>query len=966
MAPGTHVQAGVVTDVWNIDEGKSLQIKIAQCVASLYQWGQEITCSFKCRIKESKRILKTLKGRRDEESVERYVNEVKKLSEIYIQQETFWKQMSKQLWLKEGDRNSKYFHASSRKRRKLNLISKLQNKEGQIVDWDHGLQDTMTEYFDNLFQSSNTDWEDVLNCMSQRISASQNEELLRPVDDKEVKAALYNMHPDKSPGPDGMSPAFYQKFWCIVGKDVVQLVKDFFNTCRLPDKLADTNIVLVPKKKNLMAMQDLRPISLCNVVYKICSKVLANIMKGVIDNVISDTQSAFISGRLITDNIIISYEVMHYMKRKAQGKSRWMALKLDISKAYDRVEWNFLKAALSKLGFNIRLVNLFMECVSSARYQISHAGREFGHILPQRGLRQGGPLSSYLFLICIEGLTAIIRNYEQRKIFKGIQVARGAPVISHMFFADDTYVYCRANNDAACRVQEILNKFEIASGQKINAEKSSVFYSCNTDDQTKNEVKSVLGFNEADEDTTYLGLPNTMMRKKTAVLGDKKKGIHQKSWEKLSKRKGEGGLGFRQIHAFNIALLGKQGWRLICYPESLANRLYKARYYPRDPYVHTRSEAIERSTVSSLMNSNNQWNINLILDTFNDREANLILGIPIQHSTEDSWYWRREKLGNYSIKSAYSLLQDYRGEAHASDNSGFWRSLWNLKIPVKVKHFLWSAASDCLPTKYRLKEKRVMVNDLCPVCNTENESIFHVLVTCSFASACFISINKVVIETNINSFANWLKDVFNQYKGMDVQRMVMLCWAVWKCRNHLVWNQRGMEVAEAVVLAKSSLNQWLSAQNKLFDTSLGYLTQVDGDERWKVPDDNTIKINTDAAIFEASKCFSYSRVARNHAVNGVAYILQGNQVICFDLSCEIIRKMQLPGEIDSVDHSIMEEHGESVALIGSTPRNSNTGNGVAMWVLRHTENSYTWEARFDRELEEVVSCSPSLIPDFIS
>lgn len=144
-------------------------------------------------------------------------------------------------------------------------------------------------------------------------------------------------------------------------------------------------------------MQDLRPISLCNVAYKICSKVLDYRVKGVINNVISDTQSAFIPGRLITDNIMVSYEVMHYMKRKSKGKARWMVLKLDMSKAYDRVEWGFLKAMLLKLGFGIRIVNLFMECVISARYQISHAGQEFGYIVPQRGLLQGDPLSSYLF-----------------------------------------------------------------------------------------------------------------------------------------------------------------------------------------------------------------------------------------------------------------------------------------------------------------------------------------------------------------------------------------------------------------------------------------------------------------------------------------------------------------------------------------------------------------------------------------
>lgn len=165
----------------------------------------------------------------------------------------------------------------------------------------------------------------------------QNEELLLPVEDKEVKTALFHMHPDKSPGPDGMSPGFYQRYWSIVGGDIVLLVKKFFNEGVFDLQLTAANIVLIPKKRNPVAMTDLRPISLCNVVCKIISKVLANRLKSVIDCVISETQSAFIPGRLITDNVMIAYEVLHYMKRKNKGKKGWMAIKLDMSKAYDRV-----------------------------------------------------------------------------------------------------------------------------------------------------------------------------------------------------------------------------------------------------------------------------------------------------------------------------------------------------------------------------------------------------------------------------------------------------------------------------------------------------------------------------------------------------------------------------------------------------------------------------------------------------
>lgn len=200
------------------------------------------------------------------------------------------------------------------------------------------------------------------------------------------------MHPDKSPGPDGMSPGFYQKFWHIVRSDIINIIKHTIDTGLIDHQLWDTNIVLIPKKKNPMFMTDLRPISLCSVVYQIISKVIANRVKKINDSIIFDTQSAFIPGRLITDNIMVAYELMHFMKLKTKGKQGSMALKFDMSKAYDRVEWGFLEAVLKKMGFNDHLIQIFMSCISSINYQITHAGRKFGSIIPTRGLRQGDPL----------------------------------------------------------------------------------------------------------------------------------------------------------------------------------------------------------------------------------------------------------------------------------------------------------------------------------------------------------------------------------------------------------------------------------------------------------------------------------------------------------------------------------------------------------------------------------------------
>lgn len=523
----------IVQDSWSRNYNETLQVKTSSCLEEVSAWGHEFTGNFKERISHWRRVINSTKGRREEGARVSYQEASKNLNEVLVQQEIFWKQRSKQLWLREGDKNSKYFHATAKARRKSNHVQSLINEDGREVDWDDGLEQLMIDYFKKLFKASDISWDEVVRCITSKVSEEQNTNLKLPIENHEVKKALFHMHPDKSPGPDGMSPGFYQKFWSIVSEDITNLVKGFFSTGSFDAHLTDTNIVLVPKKQNPKYMTELRPISLCNVSYKIVSKVLANRLKEVIDKLISETQSAFIPGRLISENIMISYEIMYFMKRKTKGKKGWMALKLDMSKAYDRVEWSYVKAVLQNMGFEEDIITLFMTCVMTARYKISHAGKEFGDIIPERGLRQGDPLSSYLFLVCMEGLSALIKNYESRGIIKGIKVARGAPTVSHMFFADDSYIYCCANKEEAGHVMNMLKTFEAASGQKINVDKSSVFFSRNVEINTKEGVLEILGFHEADENTQYLGLPNCMGRNKSAILGYLKNRVRTKiqSWD---------------------------------------------------------------------------------------------------------------------------------------------------------------------------------------------------------------------------------------------------------------------------------------------------------------------------------------------------------------------------------------------------------------------------------------------------
>lgn len=276
----------LVRSVWDEYGNGNIQMKISKCGDVLADWGKEITGCFKERLKRCKARMKELRRQRDVVSLKLYEEEKQNFYEILNQKECFWKQRAKQFWLKEGDRNSKYFHAVASRRKRNNQIVKLQNNNGEWVTWEDGIPELMKGYFDNLFTAMEVQIGDLLDEVRPSVTVAQNEVLMSPVSEEEVKAALFQMYPDKAPGPDGMRPGFYQKMWHIVGKDVVKITQEFFHTCEFPNGLNDTNIVFIPKNKSPMKMSDFRPISLCNVLYKVISKVMANRMKVVLPQLI--------------------------------------------------------------------------------------------------------------------------------------------------------------------------------------------------------------------------------------------------------------------------------------------------------------------------------------------------------------------------------------------------------------------------------------------------------------------------------------------------------------------------------------------------------------------------------------------------------------------------------------------------------------------------------------------------------
>lgn len=235
------------------------------------------------------------------------------------------------------------------------------------------------------------------------------------------------MHPTKAPDLDGISPIFYQKYWEVVGDSVVKCVLQSLNSGCMPSGLNETYICLILKVRCPQKITEFKPISVCNVFYKIVAKVLANRLREILPEVISESQSAFVLRSQITDNVIAAFETMHNIDQRRKGKYGLMAIKLDMRKVYYRVEWAYLDVVMRRMGLQERWIELIKMCVTIVSYSILINGELKGRIIPSRGLRQRDPISPYLFLLCSEGLSAMLKKEEREDKIKGVLVRRGAP-----------------------------------------------------------------------------------------------------------------------------------------------------------------------------------------------------------------------------------------------------------------------------------------------------------------------------------------------------------------------------------------------------------------------------------------------------------------------------------------------------------------------------------------------------------
>lgn len=432
-------------------------------------------------------------------------------------EEEFWKQKAAVKWVVEGERNTRYFHGLVKQKRCRGRIHYIIDN-GQKLTKDADLQASGAKFFQQHLSN------DVTNLAPAELVGLQalpngldRLNLCNYPSTQEIKEAVFGINANSVSGPDGFSSHFYHSCWEIVHTDIEDDVMDFFNGHDMPWSFTATTIILIPKTEHPCNWSEYRPISLCNVTNKIISKILNNRLAPLLSSLVAPTQSGFTRGRLISDNILLAQELIHDIGTANEHQN--VALKLDIAKAYDRVQWSFLALVLAKLGFPQRWIDFIRKCVENCWFSVLINGVPSGFFKSERGLRQGDLLSPTLFVLAAEvlsrGLDCLFQAHPDM-----FYTTRGGLPITHLAYADDIIIFTNTRDDSLHLLMQFLRQYSASSGQAINVHKSSFITSHRCADDVNQRVHQLTGFNLQRLPVKYLGAPLYKRHTKGALFLD--------------------------------------------------------------------------------------------------------------------------------------------------------------------------------------------------------------------------------------------------------------------------------------------------------------------------------------------------------------------------------------------------------------------------------------------------------------
>ena len=372
-----------------------------------------------------------------------------------------------------------FFHKTVAARQSRSTITALIDSEGKRISTLSEIAKEAVSFFQKLIgtedvQVSSCPREILSELLTSSLSEEAQVELIKPVSAAEIKSTLFAIGGEKAPGLDGYTSFFFRFAWPIVGGDVTNAILYFFQNTSLIPAFNSTIVALVPKCKNPSSMKEFRPIFCCSVIYKCITKILANRMQKFLPNIIGRNQSAFTVGRSSSDNIFMAQELVKGYGR-ANLSSR-CALKIDLQKAFDTLNWNFVMDVLASFKFPPIFIYWIKCCLTSPMYSISLNGGLVGYFMGERGVRQGDPLSPYIFVLAMDVLSKLLDAAADHGVFNYHPKCKKIK-LTHLSFADNLMIFTKGYTNSIEGVQKVLQLFYTYSGLQLNSEKSEFFSS---------------------------------------------------------------------------------------------------------------------------------------------------------------------------------------------------------------------------------------------------------------------------------------------------------------------------------------------------------------------------------------------------------------------------------------------------------------------------------------------------------